>query len=757
VIELGMRIDKLFLMSEVYICVYEDAENITWFPLPRLTNIGWSRRNHKLRWELTKHDATRTVSYKIWDCDTDELLFNESFELMYAPSGPVASIHSTLEYSDSWFDAKAVWEGHWVRLESDWAYRWDQAPWATEGPWGHDTSDGVNMMNYTAVRHLYDDCEGACTGSIYWPTGQDAQQGDVEPLFEAGEPVILEPGDSDADEKRPTPPTPDPRPADETPEAYIPPVTTGPVGPDGPPEPPREYPEYTFLSHGFNAIEFNAHWNEHQMWWDGYEGMAAQSTEESSTQDHSRSLGPDATAWQPAGAVGPGPGVWHTGLALRNKSFHNSTQVSIEFYNPNGTLAVSWVDFIQAKSSLFLYSGGIVGMPEEGTASVGSYEEVAVVANVVSDWPDKTESAYVGLEYAVETDTELFAPSILKNYYENSSSIRVMNLSNTWNTCVRVRYYRLGESEPLYTEYKTVTSNGGYTFIQEDEPNLGTTFIGTARIDSVDQMGTCTGGYGSRHLAALVHISIDPGPLPGNDNPWRLHAVHGPVKRGDYIAYAPVLCNDYHGNDSSLTILNMRDTGQWVRVTYSSGHTKTKYVAARSSELWWTPNEGPPTNWNGTGIAECLSGQYGYVTTECEIVATINQINNQDGNFASYNGFTSDNGQRISHLPVVTKNYFEYAGYVTTVTCMNVDDHWVAVFLQLDGLPRYYQWLAPNAAYSWYLANEAWVPDGYNGSGYAYAYYAPEKIICLGQQNAETPSTSGDWLTTYNGISDHYP
>lgn len=452
----------------------------------------------------------------------------------------------------------------------------------------------------------------------------------------------------------------------------------------------------------------------------------------------------------PVLAQAPAPGVWHTGFTVRNMSFYNSTEVAIGFYNAAGASVSSWDGELDPKSSLFLYSGDIDGLPPESTARVGSEEPVAVVANIASDYPDKTESAYVGMRDYVQTDTELFAPGVYKNYYGNSSAIRVMNVGY-WTTCVRVRYYRLGESEPTYTEYRVVNPDAGYTFLQEDNPNLGTSFIGSAVIDSVDQMGTCTRGYGDRRLAAITHVSIDPGPIPGNDNPWRLHGVHNPIKEGDYVGYAPVLCNSYYGNDSSLTVLNMRETGQWVRVSYSSGHTKTKYVAALSSELWWTPNEGPPANWNGSGIVECLSGQYGYVTTECEIVVTVNQINNDDGNFATYNGFTEDEGKRVSHFPVVVKDYTG-EDYTTTITCMNLEDDWVLIRLQLDNVSMIQQWVPGGGAYSWYLGNIGAVPSGYNGGGYAYAYYASQDIACLAQQNADSASEDGDWLTTYNGI-----
>lgn len=451
----------------------------------------------------------------------------------------------------------------------------------------------------------------------------------------------------------------------------------------------------------------------------------------------------------PVLAQAPAPGIWNTGFTVRNMSFWEGTPVYIEFYDSDGLVATTWEDELEHTSYVFLYSGNIDGLPEETSAAVFSDEPVAVVANLVSEFPDKTESAYVSMQYA-ETSAELFAPGIYKDYYGNSSAIRVMNVGD-YTADVRVRFYAVGQSTPTCTVYRTLQAGAGYTFEQEDQLCLGSSFIGSAVIDNVP-----SGGEPDEPLAAITHITIDPGPIPGNSNPWRLHAIHNAIIEGDHLAYLPVLANNYHGNISAATVLNMRETGQWVRLSYSSGHSKTKYISGLSTALWYTPNEGPPTDWHGSGTVECLTSQYGSVTMNCEVVATVNQINEEYGNFASYNGFTTEHGQRMSHIPLVVKDYTD-VDYTTTVTCQNVDDDWVAICIKLDGIPMFWKWVAAGASYSWYLGDEAQVPTGYNGSGYAYSYFAGEHIICLAQQNADDPSENGDWLTTYNGVSVGYP
>lgn len=442
-------------------------------------------------------------------------------------------------------------------------------------------------------------------------------------------------------------------------------------------------------------------------------------------------------------AQAPAPGVWHTGLTVRNMSFWNTTPVYIEFLDETGYLVGTWsmpgVGYLESASSIFIYAGSITGLPAETSATVYSDQNVAVAVNLASDYPDKTESAYMSMREA-QASTELFAPGVYKNYYGNSSAIRVQNAGDA-QTSVRVRYYRLGETSPTHTEYRTVPKGAGYTFLQEDLQVLGTSFIGSAVIDA------------GQPLAAITNISIDPGPYPGNDNPWRLHAIHEPVIDGHFEAFFPVLCNGYYDNISAVTIMNMRSAGQWVRMNYGPYYYSDKLVPGNSSALWYTPNEGPPTGWHGAGIAACITGQGGVPTTNCEIVGTVNQINHANGNFASYVGGSDYDANRVSQFPIIVKDYTDVS-YMTSISCMNTDDSdAVHICLKIEDLG--YTWCNyTNAGEStlWYLPHLTQVPAGYNGSGYAYAYYSEFKIVCVVQQNGEAATVDGDWLTTYNGV-----
>jgi hypothetical protein len=459
-------------------------------------------------------------------------------------------------------------------------------------------------------------------------------------------------------------------------------------------------------------------------------------------------------------AQAPGPGTWNVGFTMQNLNDSEEANVHIDFIQADGSDGGTWDGTIEPGDSKFLYSGNISGLAGETAATISSDQQLAVVANMASDSP-KTEAAYSGVDEA-ETASELFAPGVYKDYYNNVSNIRVQN-TGSYTTCVEVTFYALGETTATDIDVYDVAPGAGHTFTQEDNPDLPRRFIGSATIESVD---SGTSGCGSdttadQPLAAIVNISITPGPSAGNPTDMYLFGSYNAVTGGDSVAYAPVLANNYYDNISALTVLNLRSTAQWVRVTYGDGSESEKQLAADASELWYTPNEGPAERWFGGAKVECITAAGGSVTTDCEIVATVNQINTGERRdspgFAAYNGFVG--GSTSARLPIVNRRYAtKYGGYTTSVTCQNISDVTTDVSLGLTGgnsVPDEED-VPPNGTAFWYLNNEDYddVAVGFNGSATATALASGAEVVCIGQQNGETPPTEGDWLTTYNGIGE---
>jgi hypothetical protein len=462
----------------------------------------------------------------------------------------------------------------------------------------------------------------------------------------------------------------------------------------------------------------------------------------------------------PVHAQAPGPGTWNVGFTMQNLSSSEEANVHIDFTQADGSDGGSWDGTIAANGSQFLYSGNISGLAGETAATISSNVQLAVVANMASASP-KTEAAYSGVDQT-ETATDLFAPGVYKNYYNNVSNIRVQNTGSS-KTCVKITFYALGSTSAADTDFYDIPAGAGHTFTQEDNSALSDGFIGSATIES---LGAGTSGCGSdtvadQALAAIVNISLTPGPSTGNPTDMYLFGSYNAVTGGDSVAYVPVLANNYYDNISALTVLNLRSTAQWVRVSYSDGSTKEKQLAANASQLWYTPNEGPASGWFGGAKVQCITGSGGSVTTDCEIVATVNQINtgqyHGSPGFAAYNGFTE--GSTSARLPIVNRRYAtSYGGYTTTVTCQNISSVTTDISLSLTGgnsVPDAED-VAPNGKAFWYLNKAEYtnVATGFNGSATATASNASAEIVCIGQQNGETPPEDGDWLTTYNGISE---
>jgi hypothetical protein len=467
-----------------------------------------------------------------------------------------------------------------------------------------------------------------------------------------------------------------------------------------------------------------------------------------------------AIAVVPVYAQAPGPGTWNVGFTMQNLSSTEEATVHIDFVTGDGGDGGSWDGSIAANASQFLYSGNITGLAGETAATISSNVPLAAVANMASSSP-KTEAAYSGVSQSEVADS-LFAPGVYKNYYNNVSNVRVQNVGSS-KTCVRVRYYPLGSTSAADTDLYDIAAGAGHTFDQGTNSALSDNFIGSATIESV---GSSVSGCGAdttagQPLAAIVNISLTPGPSVGNPTDMYMFGSYNAVTGGSSSAYVPVLQNGYYDNISALTVLNLRSTSQWVRVSYADGSTSEKQLAGDSSALWYTPNEGPAVGWFGGATVQCITGSGGSVTTDCEIVATINQINDgavhSNPGFASYNGFTE--GATSVRLPIANRQYAPaYGGYTTAITCQNVSDETTNVSLTLtDGNTiASVTGVGKNGRAFWYLdaPTATGVTVGWTGAATASVSNANARIVCIGQQYGYTPPESGDWLTTYNGVNE---
>jgi hypothetical protein len=451
-------------------------------------------------------------------------------------------------------------------------------------------------------------------------------------------------------------------------------------------------------------------------------------------------------------AQAPGPGTWNVGFTMQNSNPVTAT-VQINFQQADGTSAGTWSGQIGPYKSQFLYSGSIstLNPNTESAATISSDQPLTVIANLGSTSPS-TQAAYSGI-----TDSEaaavLYAPGVYKNYYYNTSNIRVQNVGSS-KTCVKVSYTANGATTPTTTEVYNVLAGSARTFLQGTNASLPNNFIGNAKIESVDSgtTGCAADTVAGQKLVGIVNISV----APNGASLYYQEGSYNLITSGSSAAYVPVLSNNYYGNVSALTVLNRRGTAQWVRVTYGNNEwVKEKQVAANSTQLWYTPNEGPSVGWFGGGKVECLDAQNGNVITDCEIAATVNQSNVGSGAFASYNGFSS--GSPTANLPIVNRKYSPaYGGFTTSVTCQNISSNittTVSLALSSGTVPAATN-VGPNSKAFWYLnkADYVGVAMGFNGS--ATATTSPSApIVCIGQQNGETPPTPGDWLTTYDGVN----
>ena len=252
-LELGSGLGTDF---NVYLAVIEGPNPWpyldTWLALRQ--NVGWWRRHHQFRWWVKKDNNSKTFQYKVWDCDTQELLFSDTVHLQDTDyAGRIALINATAEWSGPYMDYYHVWEGHWVKeaYPSGDAYRWDRAPWWTDG-FIEENHDEADRLEVGSVLHLYDDHPESCTGGMYWPT---ALASDEEPLFKSE--VV------DADSFR----------SGTLSSAEVQEILSAQDNKEDRPviQPlATEYAKEAYLPHVLDALEGQAHWNRVDVWHEDY-------------------------------------------------------------------------------------------------------------------------------------------------------------------------------------------------------------------------------------------------------------------------------------------------------------------------------------------------------------------------------------------------------------------------------------------------------------------------------------------------------
>jgi hypothetical protein len=421
-------------------------------------------------------------------------------------------------------------------------------------------------------------------------------------------------------------------------------------------------------------------------------------------------------AWtMPVAADVPGPGgPFNSAFTIQNLDQVNPATCVVNLYDSSGVASGGTLSGISmsAGGNYFVYVPTSFGSIASGSYSgvVSCDREVAVVSNF-SD--SDSGASYTGFSNS-DVATELYAPGLYKNYYGYNSNVVIQNAGSA-NADIYFTVYEKGNSTPvLQTSATGVVPGTSVNFDQATQ--------------------SIPVGLHSAIVTSTQEIAV-----VGNINDSvQMYSYNG-FATGSQVAYAPSLFNNYYGWNSSLTVLNLGNATTTVDVTYSNGYTTTADVAAKDFYFSYTPSE------SGIPAGSLVSAR---VESSSEDVVVLVNESNSLNRAASYNGFVA--GAQTWVAPVIMKGYYSYD---TSITCQNIDGggspgNFTVTYS--NGWSESVTGVADGSTAIFYQPSASGLPSGFNGSA---TIVSTVDSVCVVNENQEGNTSSGDWLFSYNAVS----
>ncbi len=349
-----------------------------------------------------------------------------------------------------------------------------------------------------------------------------------------------------------------------------------------------------------------------------------------------------------------------SGFQLQNMT-SSTANVTITFYNQDGTQAASVSDTIAANDSNTYYPLSAVTSGFNGSVVVSSDQQVGAIANVLGN-NGAYGASYIGFSQGA---TSVNLPLVMKNNYGISTWFNVQNTGAS-NATVTVTY--AGTS---CTENATIAPNAAHTFDQSTNTCLTDGYVGAGSISS------------DQPVAAIVmQVTSDTSGLMPN-----LLAYNG-FTSASTEPVMPLVSSGYYNSGTGIQIQNTGSTDTDVTLTYtpSAGFpgascTETKTVPASNSVTFGFPNLPTSCYTNGGSAGSNAFVGSALVTgnsTNQNLVAIVNQVTTGTSNAAAYSAFAPGNATTHVSLPLIMdNNYGIFTGFsvanvgnsATDITC----------------------------------------------------------------------------------------
>jgi len=327
----------------------------------------------------------------------------------------------------------------------------------------------------------------------------------------------------------------------------------------------------------------------------------------------------------------------------------DTAEVTIIYYNPDGTIEYTDTDTIAAGGSIQRNQGFEENLPDtwQGSVVIESTQPVGVIVNV-NESPPYAGGAYDGFPDTRVGDT-MVLPFIMSDYYGFNTDFSVQNAGADMAT-VDLYFYKTGES----TAAKTVTGieiEPGAAYFRDqavDDTDLAPTWSGVVVIDS------------DMPVAAEVNENPTAGGLLLNYEGFAAGAT-------EYL-YMPVLFREYYGFNTAFQLVALEDGTAGEICYYKTGEdtefycedfTGDQYASVEKNQKF---DDNLDSGFSYAAIVEMTSGS---------AVAIVNERNNDNTLGLTYSGVASDLATGSVSMPFVIKNYYTYS---TAFQVLNVGD-----------------------------------------------------------------------------------
>jgi len=432
---------------------------------------------------------------------------------------------------------------------------------------------------------------------------------------------------------------------------------------------------------------------------------------------------------------------WTTGFQVQNLG-QGAATVTIQLIDTTGTTVatinssndpVSPNPIAQGSNRTY-FPVPLVSGSFNGSAIISANQPIAAILNILGNSGVTGQPYYSGSASGISKgSTDVMLPLILRNNSGISTWFAVQNVGTAPAT-ISVQFNALAGTSYTATTPTTVANGASYTFDQSTDANLGSLFVGSARVTSTQPLAVIVNQVG-KNVGKQTMLTYTGFPADSGSNSVAL----------------PMVLQGIGGVGSGISVQNTGAVPANVTITYTpnliaGGATPApdKFTLGLGGSL---PVQKMSTNPADKYIGSAL------VTTDSAsqtVVVIVNQVSSVTG--SAYEGVNTSSATPKVSLPLLMTNN----GIYTSVQCMNVGGTPTTITINYN----------PNGIAGGYTPSNYVSPTtiGANGSVNVTQNYAPNvyiggglvttspesNIVCIVNQ---LKPNAGDALTTYDGIN----